>query len=88
MNSFFSFFEDKMKKCKREWSIEAVLETDLESDRLPLVKAFTASIEDKKTHFQSSANLGFQVALAKRSFVPKKSQSHGQKFACFCNNQC
>ena len=48
MNSFFSFFEDKMKKCKREWSIEAVLETDLESDRLPLVKAFIASIEDKK----------------------------------------
>ena len=54
-----------MKKCKREWSIEAVLDADLESDRLPLVKALIACIEDKK-HISKVVQ-----TLASKSPLPK-----------------
>ena len=54
-----------MKKCKREWSIEAVLEADLESDRCPLVKAFIACIQDKKHISQVVQNLASKFPLPK-----------------------
>ena len=37
-----------MKKSKLDWNIEAVLDPEVTSDTLPVVKAFIAKVEDKK----------------------------------------
>ena len=38
----------KAKKAKIEWEIKAVLHEDVETEEIPLIRAWIAVIEDKK----------------------------------------